>query len=610
MSELGMTPKPDGVIAKTSRRVAVALTMSVGVGLLLMYGWRSSPSALFLRTSILGLSATAAFAVFEAWPRSLPRWLERWALQVVAVGVFMPVTTLLIYVLATPPGAAHFWEVPARLDGWTHLTFAGLLLAPWTALATIVRQKEAFARDQKLSFALERSELEREALDARLHLLQAQVAPHFLFNTLANVQALVDAGSPHASAVLRSLTAYLRAAVPLLHEPAATIDRELQLVRPYLELMQMRMPDRLQYAMNVDPSALKVRCPPTTLLTLVENAVRHGIDPSEEGGRIDIDIDRRAERCVIRVTDTGAGLHQSPHGLGTGLTTLRERLQLIFGDTAQLRRRGSRHAGTNMNLHATALIADDEPLLRDALRRQLGIAWPELEIVAEARNGREAVRLFDERHPEICFLDVHMPGLSGVDAANHIGRRAHLVFVTAYDHYAVQAFSQGALDYLLKPVEEARLAETVSRLKERLQSSRPAINTEQLLQELSEQLAKLRSGGGKREALRWIRAQAGKTVRLIAIDDVDYLRSDAKYTIVAWRDGGKPAEAVVRTPLKELLDQLDAEQFAQVHRSVVVNLRAISHVKRHDNETAEIHVRGRDDVLPVSRNYLHLFRQM
>jgi DNA-binding LytR/AlgR family response regulator len=262
-----------------------------------------------------------------------------------------------------------------------------------------------------------------------------------------------------------------------------------------------------------------------------------------------------------------------------------------------------------MNARATALIADDEPLLRDALRRQLAIVWPELEIVAEARNGREAVRLFDERHPDICFLDVHMPGLSGVDAANHIGRRAHLVFVTAYDHYAVQAFAQGALDYLLKPVEQARLADTVSRLKERLQSARPAINTEQLLQQLSEQLARLHRGG-KTQALRWIRAQAGKIVRLIPIDEVDYLRSDAKYTIVAWRDGGKPAEAVVRTPLKELLEQLDAEQFAQVHRSAVVNLRAISHVKRHDNETAEIHIKGRDDVLPVSRNYLHLFRQM
>ncbi|MEA2337856.1 MAG: hypothetical protein QOE82_1863 [Thermoanaerobaculia bacterium] len=262
---------------------------------------------------------------------------------------------------------------------------------------------------------------------------------------------------------------------------------------------------------------------------------------------------------------------------------------------------------------ATALIADDEPLLRDALRRQLANVWPELEIVAEARNGREAVRLFDERHPAICFLDVHMPGLSGVDAANHIGGRAHLVFVTAYDHYAVQAFAQGALDYLLKPVEQARLAETVSRLKERLQASRPAINTEQLLQQLSAQLAALQGGGQSKEKagpLRWIRAQAGKTVRLIAIDDVDYLRSDAKYTLVAWRDGGKPAEAVVRVPLKELIEQLDPEHFAQVHRSVVVNLRAISHVLRQDNETAEIHLKGRDDVLPVSRNYLHLFRQM
>ena len=284
----------------------------------------------------------------------------------------------------------------------------------------------------------------------------------FLFNTLANVQALVDAGSPHASAVLRSLIAYLRAAVPVLHETAATIEREVQLVRPYLELMQMRMPDRLQYAMNVDPSALKVRCPPTTLLTLVENAVRHGIDPSEEGGRIDIEIERLGERCVVRVTDTGAGLHpvgewsrdrahDSARAAAADLRRCRASAPRIR--RTPRRRRRSRSAGTDMNARATALIADDEPLLRDALRRQLANVWPELEIVAEARNGREAVRLFDERHPDICFLDVHMPGLSGVDAANHIGRRAHLVFVTAYDHYAVQAFAQGALDYLLKPVE-------------------------------------------------------------------------------------------------------------------------------------------------------------
>ena len=180
MSELATAARPAGFIAKTSRRVAVALTISLGVGLLLLHGWQNAPSALFLRTSVLGLSATTAFALFEVWPRQLPFWLQRWALQVVAVGVFMPVTTVLIYVLSTPQGAPPFWETPSRMDGWTHLTFAGLLLAPWTALAAIVRQKEAFARDQKLAFALERSELERQALDARLHLLQAQVAPHFL----------------------------------------------------------------------------------------------------------------------------------------------------------------------------------------------------------------------------------------------------------------------------------------------------------------------------------------------------------------------------------------------------------------------------------------------
>jgi signal transduction histidine kinase len=337
MSEPETTLSAAGVVVKTARRIAVGLTMSIAVGLLLMTTWNSSRSSLFLRTIIVGLSATASFAVFEVWPQRLPRWLQRWALQVVAVGLVVPVTTLLIYVWSTPRGAPPFWQNQGRLDGFTHLTFAGILLAPWTALAAIVRQKEAFARDQELTFALERSELERQALDARLHLLRAQVAPHFLFNTLANVQALVDAGSPHASAVLRSLTAYLRAAVPLLHESAATIERELQLVRPYLELMQMRMPDRLRYAITADPSALKVRCPPTTLLTLVENAVRHGIDPSEEGGAIEVDIARVGERCVVRVTDTGAGLDQTPDGLGSGLTTLRERLQLIFGDAAHLR---------------------------------------------------------------------------------------------------------------------------------------------------------------------------------------------------------------------------------------------------------------------------------
>jgi DNA-binding LytR/AlgR family response regulator len=237
----------------------------------------------------------------------------------------------------------------------------------------------------------------------------------------------------------------------------------------------------------------------------------------------------------------------------------------------------------------------------------LAQAWPELEIVAQARNGREAIDLFVAHRPDVCFLDVHMPGTSGIEVARHIGRRAHLVFVTAFDEYAVQAFAHGVLDYLVKPVEPARLAETVARLKERLRAAQPALNTEALLQQLAASLQR----SATQTHLRWLRASVGQTVRLIPVDDIDFLRSEEKYTMIAWRDdAGEPREAVIRTPLKELVTQLDSEHFAQVHRSVVVNLRAISHVTRGLNETADIHLKGRDEILPVSRSYLHLFRQM
>jgi DNA-binding LytR/AlgR family response regulator len=260
-----------------------------------------------------------------------------------------------------------------------------------------------------------------------------------------------------------------------------------------------------------------------------------------------------------------------------------------------------------MSPRPTALVADDEPLLREALQRLLAELWPELDVVAEARNGREAIARFEALRPDVCFLDVQMPGVSGVEAARRIGRRAHLVFVTAYERYAVEAFAHGVLDYLVKPVEPARLAETVARLQERLRRAQPAADTEALLQQLAARLQR----GGSPETLRWIRASVGQTVRLIPVDDVDFLRSDEKYTLVGWRDDARqPREAVIRTALKELVAQLDAVHFAQVHRSVVVNLRAIAHVARNDNETAEIHLKGRADVLPVSRSYLHLFRQM
>ena len=260
----------------------------------------------------------------------------------------------------------------------------------------------------------------------------------------------------------------------------------------------------------------------------------------------------------------------------------------------------------------TALVADDEPLLRERLIAHLQRAWPELQVVAQARNGREAVELFDEAECDIAFLDIHMPGLNGLEAARAIGERALIVFVTAFEQYAVTAFERGALDYLVKPFDEARLALTVDRLRERLaarrREDRPAgPPLAPLLEQLAQELAQQRHGqAAPRKHLQWIKASVGPSLRLIPVDEVFFMRSDEKYTLVLWTGG----EALIRKTIRELADELDPERFVQIHRSVIVALLHVSHVVRNSNETADVHLRGRSEVLPVSRSWLHVFRQM
>ena len=336
MNVAAVSVRPRGLALTLGwRRVLLTLGVSLLLGLINGAASRSPMSVVVTRALLVGFAAMLAFGLFEQWPARPPKRLPRWVLQLFGVVVAVPIAAWLAYWLTT--GDPRFWTSQARVTGFAMLTFTGVLFGPWIALGAMVRQREALARNQALAFDLERSELERQALDARMRLLQTQVQPHFLFNTLANVQALVDAGSPQAAKVLASLIAYLRAAVPRLQEPSTTLGEELHLVRAYLELMHLRMPDRLQFGLNVDAGALNLRCPPLTLLTLVENAVRHGVDPSEEGGRIEIHVELRDERCHVRVTDTGVGLQQAGTGTGTGLSTLSERLKLTFGGDAQLR---------------------------------------------------------------------------------------------------------------------------------------------------------------------------------------------------------------------------------------------------------------------------------
>lgn len=254
----------------------------------------------------------------------------------------------------------------------------------------------------------------------------------------------------------------------------------------------------------------------------------------------------------------------------------------------------------------TCLIADDEPLLRDSLEELLAELWPELAVVARARNGRAAIQQFEALAPDVCFLDVRMPGLSGIEAAKSMSGRAQLVFITAYDHYAVEAFTQGAIDYLVKPVQPDRLADTIRRLKSRLTTSPPTFQ-HSLLQSLTGQPTQ----SPPPSRLGWLRASSGNTIRLISMSSVDYLLAAEKYTNVGWRDDeGRSQVSVIRIPIKELIDRLDPEQFVQAHRAVIVALRAIRVIIKGDNETAQIHLVGRTEVLPVSRRYAHHFRQM
>jgi DNA-binding LytR/AlgR family response regulator len=272
-----------------------------------------------------------------------------------------------------------------------------------------------------------------------------------------------------------------------------------------------------------------------------------------------------------------------------------------------------------------AVLADDERLMREQLRARLTEVWPELDIVAEAKNGLEAVALVDQHRPDIVFLDIRMPGLTGVDAARQIAQLPpregsgadreeellpEIVFITAYDQYAVEAFEQGVVDYVLKPADRDRLQLTANRLRKRLEarqsgeasSDTPAQPLQQLLHQLSAKL----NPGQTTQYLQWIQANVGQTIQMIAVDEVLFFVSDEKYTRVQTAQ----VEALIRKPIKELVDELDPQLFWQIHRSSLVNVKAIGGVTRDFRGRQIVSVRGHPEKLEVSRSYTGLFKGM
>jgi DNA-binding LytR/AlgR family response regulator len=246
----------------------------------------------------------------------------------------------------------------------------------------------------------------------------------------------------------------------------------------------------------------------------------------------------------------------------------------------------------------TAVIAEDEPVLRAQLKELLGAVWPELNVVAAAGDGLQAMRALERHHPDVLFLDIQMPGLTGLEIAKHASGRHHVVFVTAYDQYAVAAFEEGAVDYVMKPLDAERLATACSRVKERLSSA--PVNVESLLEVLAKRVAQ------PPPYMRWINASQGAEVRLITVDEICYFQSDTKYTRAVTAD----KECLIRKSLKELLHELDPTLFWQIHRSTIVNANAIAAVSRDLAGRLSVRLKARKETLAVSQPFAHRFRQM
>ena len=250
----------------------------------------------------------------------------------------------------------------------------------------------------------------------------------------------------------------------------------------------------------------------------------------------------------------------------------------------------------------SAVVADDERLMREQIIDRLKEAWPELLIVVEASNGREAIAMVQSLQPDIVLLDISMPGMDGIETAQALAGRAHVVFVTAHDQYAISAFEHGAIDYLLKPAEPERVALTCQRLRERLKQAPDPMN--EVLEQLSQRLG---AGGLKpREYMRWVQASVGANIRMIPTSDILFFRAEDKYTLVKTRG----FEALIRKPIKELIEELDPDEFWQIHRSTVVRVDAVEQVSRDFRGHQIVHVRGSDEKLEVSRTFNHLFKQM
>ena len=430
-------------------------------------------------------------------------------------------------------------------------------------------------RKAALDAVLREQAAERAALQAKLSALQAQVEPHFLFNTLANLKYLMRTEPAAALTMLDHLTDYLHSALPDLRAVSSTVGRELDLAQAYLSIMQIRMGERLRFAIEASDAVRALPMPPAMLISLLENAVKHGLEGWPHPGTVRIEACWKTGcwRCACRTTaPVLAAARRKALAWGCRISTQGWPCCMAAQPAWKCwkARRAASALACTCHWPCQQQGRAHDGARRDRRRRTAAarrIARPVAVAMAAAatggRSGRWGLRPGADRRAaaRYQFLDIQIPGLNGLELAPHLPGHCQLVFVTAHAQHALAAFDAGAIDYLLKPLSTGRLLRTIRRLQERGPSAvRPTADV--LRQVLAPPPA----------SLKWIKASTGNTVRLMLVDEIDYFQADGKYTRVVGRNG----EGLIRLSLKELLAQLDAAQFAQVHRSSIVNLHAVS----------------------------------
>ena len=525
----------------------------------------------FVTVQACGLAI--AYCVNVARPWDGPRPILRLAIAV-AIGAILghalmvPIKNFILEQLLNQPRLYTLDYVLSHKKTFFFSTFSAFLIGLCISVFFLLRFREARAAEALHKAEAERLLLSKHAMESELKLMQAQIEPHFLFNTLASVQYLTETDPPQATRLLGHLLSYLRAALPQMRSASATLGQEIEFAEAYLNILRMRMGPRLDFSIDVPDSLRTHPFPPVLLISVVENAVTHGLEPLAAGGHVTISARQEGDRVLVTVTDTGIGLsgvspagsrcrpHQRPRAAGGAVRRARAILarrcdaprgaratiEIPARDRGAARRRRERDCVTM----TTALIAEDEPMMRAQLKGRLAQAWPELEIVGEAGNGEEALALADEKRPDIAFLDIRMPVLSGLDVARELGG----TLPCRLRHRVRRLRGRGVRRRRRRLRAEAADARAHREGRRTAQGARRAPPLD-----LTALLAKLAAQEPSSGPLKWIRASLGASMKMIAVDDVIYFRAEDKYTKVVTAEG----EALIRKPIKELFEELDPE---------------------------------------------------